>query len=405
MKTAARKPFSDLRVLDFTHVLAGPFCTYQLAVLGAEVIKIESPRQPDMMRQAGPDFALSEQDLGLHYLAQSAGKKAITIDIRTVQGRALIERLVRDADVLVENFRCDVMPRLGLGYEDLIKHNPALVYCSMTGFGHTGPKAEHAAYDNVIQAYSGLMSATGSPETGPVKIGPPILDYGTGAQAALAITAALYHRQATGEGQHIDIAMLDAALMLMSSSVVETHVTGRSPGLPGNSNSSIAGYGVYLCADGEQLMIGAFTPMQCSKLWNVLGQSEVADQVAQMNYYDLHCAAQEHRASLGEMLSLQSAEHWEQALNAVGVPASRVRSVQEALNSEQVQSRRGIQQVPHPVEAGASLAVPVAAFGMAQTPPTADSAPPRWSEHTDEVLAEAGLTLSEITQLRDDGVI
>jgi len=144
MKTAARKPFSDLRVLDFTHVLAGPFCTYQLAVLGAEVIKIESPRQPDMMRQAGPDFALSEQDLGLHYLAQSAGKKAITIDIRTVQGRALIERLVRDADVLVENFRCDVMPRLGLGYEDLIKHNPALVYCSMTGFGHTGPKAEHA---------------------------------------------------------------------------------------------------------------------------------------------------------------------------------------------------------------------------------------------------------------------
>ena len=232
------KPFESIRVLDLTHVLAGPFCTYQLAMLGAEVIKIESPLNPDMMRFSGSDEALADDGLGLPYLSQSAGKRAITLNLKTEAGQGILRTLVKESDVLVENYCHGALEALGLSYDHLSAVNPSLIYCSMTGFGHTGPKSTHPAYDNVIQAYSGLMDATGTEESGPLKVGPPVLDYGTGAQAALAISAALYQRSHTGVGQHIDIAMLDCAMMLMTSTVFESAVTGEAPVKEGNCSLS-----------------------------------------------------------------------------------------------------------------------------------------------------------------------
>ena len=185
------RTLDNIRVLDFTHVLAGPFCTYQLAVMGADVIKIESAQCPDMMRINGPDYKLAEQTMGLHYQAQAANKRAMTLDLKHSGSTQILDKLLLDADVLVVNYRRNAAKRLNIDYERVKGINPRLVYCSMTGFGQTGPKADHAAYDNVIQAFSGLMAATGTEAGGPTRVGPPVLDYGTGAQAALAIVSSL----------------------------------------------------------------------------------------------------------------------------------------------------------------------------------------------------------------------
>lgn len=412
MTQESKKPFAGVRVLDFTHVLAGPFCTYQLAVLGAEVIKIESPADPDMMRLAGPDYDLAAESMGIHFLSQSAGKKAITVDISKPDGVTIIRRLVKTADVLVENFRGGVMERLGLGYAAMAEIKPELIYCSMTGFGHTGPKAEHPAYDNVIQAFSGLMTATGSDETGATKIGPPILDYGTGAQAALAVSAALYHQKQTGLGQHIDVSMLDAALMLMSSFVSETARSGRPPGLPGNSSAYNAGYGVYAASDDAQVMVGAFSPAQFARLWRTLGRDDIAAPVAAMGYEELHEQVIEHRALLASIFKSRPAEHWEQLLNDALVPAARVRTLDEALSSEQVQSRRAVRRLdvsPSGNDTGQNgipnLTVPVAAFQFSISDVAPESPPPRLSEHTESTLTHAGYSSGEIDSLRQSRII
>ncbi len=398
------KPFENIKVLDLTHVIAGPFCTFQLAMLGAEVIKVEPPGKPDMMRQSGPDFDWAAQNMGMNFVSQNAGKKAITLDIKHPRGRAIFEQLLADADVLVENFRGSVLSDMGLDYTELKRINPQLIYCSMSGFGHTGPKKNHPAYDNVIQAFSGLMMSTGEQQAGAFKVGPPVLDYGTGAQAALAISAALYQRHQTGKGQLIDVAMLDAALMLMASSVTDTLATGQAPGLPGNSSAYNAGYGVYNANDG-QVMIGAFTPAQQSTLWLALGQQNHADEVAAMSYRELAENLQSHRQTLSAIFAQESAQHWESVLIDAGVPASRVRTLDEALASEQVQSRAIIQEVEHPLNKGESLKVPVAAFSFETDGPTATSAPPGYSADTARVLQSIGLDDSEISALREQGVI
>ena len=220
--------FNDIRVIDLTHVIAGPFCTYQLAVMGADVIKIEPPQNPDMSRTSG--VPLSDEDganLCSDFTAQNANKRALCIDLKRDEGKAILRRLIADADVFVENYRSGAMTKIGFDYAAVKALCADIIYCSITGFGQTGPLAERTAYDNVIQAYSGLMSATGDAQNAPLKVGPPVLDYGTGIQAAFAIAAALYQRAKNGEGQRIDVAMLDAAIMLMSSHVTRYQHAGE----------------------------------------------------------------------------------------------------------------------------------------------------------------------------------
>src|SRR5205823_10120546 len=215
------RPFEGIRIIDITHVLAGPFAAYQLAVLGADVIKVEHPDDPDQSRLSGTDRALNRAQMGTSFLTQGSNKRAMTLDLKQEKGREVLQRLVAGADVLVENFRPGAFAALGLGYEALSTINPRLVYCSISAFGHTGARREQTAYDHVIQATSGLMAMTGTEDVHPVKFGAPAVDYATGTMAAFALASALFQRERTGEGQHIDLAMLDVAMILMSS-----HLTG-----------------------------------------------------------------------------------------------------------------------------------------------------------------------------------
>ena len=228
-----------IRVLDLTHVLAGPFSTYQLAVLGADVIKIEAVGNPDMNRDVGAVNALNDAGMGSHFQSQGANKRAMTLNLKSAKGREIFKALARDTDVVVENFRAGAMERLGLGYEDLRAVRPDLVYCSITGFGHTGPKRGPGAFDNVIQAFSGMMTTTGHPDEPEVMVGPPFADYGTGAQAAFAIAAALLRRERTGEGQRIDVSMLDSALAMMACWVLNASLTGEPPARSGNGRTCV----------------------------------------------------------------------------------------------------------------------------------------------------------------------
>ncbi|MCP5075378.1 MAG: CoA transferase, partial [Rhodobacteraceae bacterium] len=266
------QPFQGIRVLDLTHVLAGPFCTFQLGVLGADVIKIEPPDRPDMTRLDGVAPELSAELRGTYFMGQSAGKRSLVLDLAHPDGKAVFLKLVKTADVLVQNYAGDALDGLGLDYQTLSMVNPQLIYCSMSGFGRTGPKAEHPAYDTVIQAWSGIMAANGwSGEDPPCRVGPPMVDYGTGAQAAMAISAALFQRTQTGKGQFIDVAMADCALMLMASHVTETLATGAAPIPFGNAHPKYPAYSAYQGSDGKWIMLGAWTNAQAASLMRVLG--------------------------------------------------------------------------------------------------------------------------------------
>ena len=269
--------FEGIRVLDLTHVLAGPFSTYQLAVLGADVIKIEPVDDMDMNRQIGPVSELNAVRMGTHFQSQASNKRAMTLNLKSEPGKEIFMKLACESDVIVENFRAGALEAIGLGYDSIRAVNPGIVYCSLTGFGQTGPKRSHGAFDNVIQAYSGFLNTTGSEDGQAYQVGAPALDYGTGAQAAFAIASALFRRERTGEGQRIDIAMLDAAIMFMTSSVLNYSMTGSVPMPSGNRSGSYAGYGCYDAAD-TLLALGVVTARQHVRMWKALGRDDLAEQ-------------------------------------------------------------------------------------------------------------------------------
>ena len=398
------QPFEGIRVIDMTHVLAGPFCTYQLAVLGADVIKVESPGNPDLTREEGVSPALNDQLYGTYFMAQNAGKRAISLDIKSTEGAEILKRLAATADVLVENYRGGSLDRLGLGYAALSAVNPQLIYCSLTGFGHTGPKRSDPAYDIVIQAFSGIMAANGEAESAPVRVGPPMVDYGTGAQAALAVSAALFQRIRTKKGQRIDVSMLDAALMLMSANVAATQANGRAPQAHGNAHPTNAGYAAYDTSDGL-LMLGAWTNRQMGDLFRALGDGERAAAVEATPRGDIGSRREEDAAFLRTALAQKTADSWELILNQAGVPAARVRRLDEAMAHAQIASRTVLQTTPGADREGAPKALPVAAFSYAHGGPAPGRAPPKVGEHTAEILAELGYDAAAIADLGDRGVL
>jgi crotonobetainyl-CoA:carnitine CoA-transferase CaiB-like acyl-CoA transferase len=389
------RPFSNIRVIDLTHVIAGPFCTYQLAVLGADVIKVEPPESPDMCRPTGAEFPYGDKGLSHLFTCQNANKRAVSINLRSEAGIEVLNKLIGTADVLVENYRAGALQALGLGYDDVKQIKPDIIYCSMTGFGQDGPNSGRTAYDNVIQAYSGLMSATGTAETGPVKVGPPVLDYGTGIQAAFAISAALYQRTFTGEGQRIDIAMLDSAIMLMSSNVTCFDQTGSLTPLSGNSSASNAGYGCYETKQG-QLMIGAYTGKQVSDMWLVLGDAGQAERMINLQSPELAAYQKTDSIRISEILMQKTADEWEQAFNTNKVPAARVRSLDETLSDDHLNHRKVIQTLE---DDEYQARIPVASFKYAKNGPKLDSLPPQFAEHTQQVLEELGYNEKDISDL------
>ena len=393
------RPFEGLRVLDLTHVFAGPFCTYQLAVLGAEVIKIEPVNDPDIMRIAGADRKLNDEGYGLAFQAQSAGKRAIALNLKNPDGRAIFYDLVKTSDVVVQNYTTGCLAELGLEYHTLKALNSKLIYCSISGFGRTGPKADDPAYDAVIQAFAGVMASNGEADAPPVLIGPPVIDYGTGVQAAMAISAALYGRERTGEGRYIDVAMSDAALMLMTMNVVTAAATGKAPAAHGNQDPRNAGYGAYDTADG-MIMLGAYTAKQYAGLMQVFGYNDIAVEVLEGGQADLAGRRDHDAVLITKALKEKTADEWENLLNAHHVPAARVRTLDEALVHPQFASRSVLQSIE-----GLTGARPVAAFSYDQGGPAPDGPPPHFAADTRDILQELGVDDKQLADLDRRGVI
>jgi crotonobetainyl-CoA:carnitine CoA-transferase CaiB-like acyl-CoA transferase len=378
------RPFEGIRVIDVTHVLAGPFAAYQLAVLGADVIKVDDPNDPDQSRSSGTDKELNRRQMGTGFLTQASNKRAISLDLKTERDREILKKLVATADVFVENYRPGAFEALGLGYEDLSKINPRLIYASFSAFGQGGPRRNQTAYDHVIQATSGIMAMTGTREVNPVKFGSPAIDYATGMTGAFALSAALFQRERTGRGQRIDMAMLDVAMILMSSHLTGYLRNGVHPRPQGNRHPH-ATNGAFQTSDGL-VMLGASNLRQQKRLWTLLGRPDMAKQTNDERDAD---HANEIKV-LEEIMLTRSADEWEEFLQARHVPACRVRTMGEALADPQLATRGIIHRHGGASGVEGGFGVPLAAFMFAHGGPRIDAPPPALGEHNEEILAELG---------------
>ncbi len=337
-------PLAGIRVIDVTNVLAGPFCAYQLALLGADVIKAETPGSGDLARQLGADPALSKINMGTSFLAQNSGKRSITVNLKSEGGKEIFKRLVESADVVVENFRPGVMDRLGVGYEVLKQVNPKLVYCALSGFGQSGPMKNAPAYDQIIQGLSGAMSITGDKESAPLRVGYPVCDSIGGMTAAFAIAAALAGVARNGEGRFIDVAMLDSTLATMGWVVSNYLITGQEPVPMGNDNFTAAPSGTFETSDGL-LNISANKQEQFVALAGAIGCPELAFDP---RFIEREARKKNRAALTGEIearLQAKSAADWETAFNKIGIPAGRVLSVPEALALPNTKHRKLLRDI------------------------------------------------------------
>lgn len=396
------KPLQGIRVIDTSQVLAGPYAAYQLALMGAEVIKIEVPGTGDWTRKGGQIPALNEAGMGLSFLVQNGGKRSVALDIKSAEGRDLLKRLAAGADVFIENMRPGTMIRNGLGYEDLKAVNPRLIYCSISAFGQDGPYSPRGAYDHVIQGMCGIMGTTGTPESGPTKVGAPYIDYATGLNAAYAITAALHHTRATGEAVHLDVAMLDTAMTLMAS-LLSSHLSaGWDPVPSGNEAwSRSPTSGCFQTADGL-LMLAANNARQVVRLLGVLGMDDLAARVT------ADAAAGRQlieglRPALDAAFLARDAAEWEALLNEAGVPAGRVRKLSQMLEEDHAKARGFT--VPRSVEGGVTVHVPTAGFKVDGALLSPEAAAPRLGQDSRSVLTELGLPPAEIDALIASGIV
>ncbi|MEW9555428.1 CaiB/BaiF CoA transferase family protein [Nonomuraea sp. NPDC050783] len=379
-------PLDGVKVVDLTNVLAGPYCSYQLMLFGAEVVKVERPGTGDLARQLGPDPGLNRELLGASFLAQNAGKKSVELDLKSPDGRAAFETMVAEADVLLENFRAGVMARLGYGWDRLRELNPALVYCAISGFGQSGPMSGAPAYDQVVQGLSGMMSVTGTPDTAPLRVGFPVCDTVGGLMAALAVSAALAGRHRTGRGCFLDLSMLEAAISAMGWTVSNYLVSGVEPEPMGDQNATAAPSGTFEAADGP-LNIAANQQAQFETLCRLIGRPDLpADpRFAERETRKTH--RQALNRELNQALRARTALEWEETLSREGVPAARVLTVPQALALDQVRHRGFLTEVPFAGSGGRPVAVTgngVLVDGAALRP---RGAAPLLGQHNDEFEA------------------
>jgi formyl-CoA transferase len=392
-------PLDGVRVVDLTRVLAGPYCTMMLADMGADVIKVEIPGRGDDSRAWGPPWAGTES---AYYLSANRNKRSITLNFRTEGGRRVLLDLVRRADVFVENFIPGSLDRLGLGYEDLKKVNPGLVYCSVSGYGYDGPYATRPGYDFIAQAEGGIMSVTGEPEGPPMKVGVAIADITTGMFAAAAILAALRHRDRTGQGQRVEVSLLESVVGWLANVAMNYLVSGELPRRYGNAHPNVVPYQAFATSDGW-VAIGVGNDAQFRRFCDVIGRPELADDPRFRTNSDRVINRDVLIPILEEIFKTRTTDEWIEALTAAELPCGPINTLDRVFRHPQVLHRRMVEEIDHPTAGRIKLVgIP---YKFSATPLAIRRHPPTLGEHTEEVLRELGYSEAEVAALRAEGAI
>jgi len=396
------KLLEGIKVIDLTMVLSGPFATLHLALLGAEVIKIEPPDSGDLARKLGNVPALNEELMGTSFLAQNANKKSITLNLKHPEAQKVFRKLVETTDVVVENFRPGVMDRFGLSYKSLCEINPRLVYCAISGFGQSGPDALKPAYDQIIQGLSGVMAINGDERLNPLRCGFPVCDTVGGLNAAFAVMAALFHRERTGQGQFIDIALLDSIMPLMGWVAANLLIGNQQPNLLGNDNFTAAPSGTFATKDGH-INIAANKQEQWESLADALGLAELKTDPR----FQRRDERKKNRKELTPLIEAKLKEHetayWVEMLNGCNIPSGAILGLEEALSQEQINHRTTLKSIHSAGIGDLKLFNLTAKFD--KTPAALETPPPKLSQHTTEILAGLGYTVEQMKSLRKAGAI
>jgi crotonobetainyl-CoA:carnitine CoA-transferase CaiB-like acyl-CoA transferase len=398
------QPLAGLRVIDLSQVLAGPYAAYQLGLMGADVLKIEAPGEGDWARDKGHLPELNEANMGLTYLTQNANKKSVTLNLKTPEGLDILKRLIADADIFIENFRPGTIARLGLSYDVVKALKPDIVYCSISAFGQDGRMSHRPAYDHVVQGMCGIMKTTGTEQTGPQKVGAPYVDYATGMNAAFAIVSALHEIRRTGEAVHVDVAMLDTSMLLMTSLVTGHLSAGWEPKPAGNEAwSQSPSSGAFETRDGL-LMIAANNDKQFRALCQGIERNDII-QDPRWNSPERRAEnAKSLRAELIAVFAAGDALEWENKLDEAGVPAAKVRSLDETLADDQAQARQFTARLDVP-GSSRDIHVPTLGFKVNGNAVCPTSTPPALGRDTHSVLSALGYNEDELAKLAEKGVI
>ena len=399
------KAFEGIRVIDFSQVLAGPFAAGQLALLGADVIKIEQPGEGDQMRAMMSNSDLADLKLSPAFLGVNTNKRGITVDLKHPEAKAIVHRLLASADVMIENFKGGVIGRLGYGYEAVRAVKPDIIYCSISGYGQKGPMAGKAAYDGAIQAASGMMSVTGTPDSGPLRVGYMSVDIPTGLTAAFAIASALFRRGHTGVGQYLDVAMLDSAMTLLNPNIARYLMTGLTTERMGNASPTNQGTGdTWATKDGHiqmTVITDAITAKMCAAF-------ERADLEKDPRFATTEGRVEykaEIKLIIGEILATKTTAEWIARLGAAGVPVAPVHSIEQLMAFPQLDHRGVMMTMPAPPGMDGEIKAVGAGFHASNGEPEGRSPGPLLGQHTNEVLAEIGFDDSAIKSFHENGVI
>ena len=395
------RPFTGTRILDFTQVLAGPYASFQLALLGADVIKVER-REGEDMRRTPLSREWADRGMAPSWLAINGNKRSLTLDLQKPAAVEIVNRLAARADVVMENFRAGVMDRLGIGYAALSAINPRLIYCAVSGFGQTGPYSNEAGYDGKIQALSGIMSLTGHAEMGPTRAGFAVCDVLSGMTAAFAVSSALFQRTHTGTGQFIDVSMLEASLAFLSTQIADFTVAGHRQEQFGNQAISRKVTANLFRANNSFLLLAVNNDRQYEALLRAIGRADVLDDPRFADWFLRKENEAALRTIIEDALASADAKIWEKRLNDAGAPCASIWRIEEVIDHPQIVAREAMQTAETPY---GPVRLMGSGFQMAHGGGRLDSAPPELGVHTDAVLAEAGYSEAEIATLRRDGVV